>query len=60
MAKLDSPVNTRQWNTQHLTARLGVDVACAATAAGLVAPLIMTVDKCVIMRGVNDNNEPLD
>ena len=39
---------TKQWNTHNITGRLGADVTCAATAGGLVAPLIMTVDKCII------------
>jgi len=37
----------KEWNTKHLGQRLGVDVACAATAGGLVAPLITVIDKYV-------------
>lgn len=43
----DDKGRTKRWNTQNLSKRLGVDVACAATAAGLVAPLITIVDKFV-------------
>lgn len=43
----DENGHVKQWNTHNLGRRLGTDVACAATAGGLVAPLIMTVDKCV-------------
>lgn len=33
------------WNTANLGSRLAFDAACAATAGGLVAPLITIVDK---------------
>ena len=46
-SELDKTKEQRQWNTDKLSRRLGTDVACAATAGGLVAPLIMTVDKFV-------------
>lgn len=36
---------TKQWNTAKLGSRLAVDAACAATAGGLVAPIITIVDK---------------
>lgn len=36
------------WNTKNLGRRIVTDAACAATAGGLVAPVIMTVDKYVI------------
>lgn len=35
----------KQWNTANLGSRLAVDAACAATAGGLVAPIITIVDK---------------
>ena len=38
---------TKEWNTKNLSSRMGVDAVCAAASAGLVAPLIMIVDKCV-------------
>lgn len=37
-----------RWNTTKLGPRLGVDVMCAATAGGLVAPLITIIDKSII------------
>ncbi|KAK3645677.1 hypothetical protein LTR56_003722 [Elasticomyces elasticus] len=36
------------WNTQNLGSRLAVDVACAVSAGGLVAPLITMIDKAII------------
>ena len=41
----NAPQKTR--NAHNLGRRLGTDITCAATAGGLVAPLIMTVDKFV-------------
>ncbi|RMY67629.1 hypothetical protein D0863_07667 [Hortaea werneckii] len=38
----------KQWNTKNLGRRIVTDAACAATAGGLVAPVIMTVDKAII------------
>lgn len=38
----------RDWNTKNLGRRVVADAACAATAGGLVAPVIMTVDKYVM------------
>ncbi|RMZ03043.1 hypothetical protein D0860_06956 [Hortaea werneckii] len=38
----------RDWNTKNLGRRVVADAACAATAGGLVAPVIMTVDKAII------------
>ncbi|KAI6790253.1 hypothetical protein KC363_g7478 [Hortaea werneckii] len=38
----------RDWNTKNLGRRIVADAACAATAGGLVAPVIMTVDKAII------------
>ncbi|KAK3620281.1 hypothetical protein LTR56_023495 [Elasticomyces elasticus] len=35
------------WNTQNLGSRLAVDVACAVSAGGMVAPLITMIDKYV-------------
>lgn len=35
----------REWNTKAMGQRMMVDAACAATAGGLVAPLITTIDK---------------
>ena len=37
-----------RWNTTKLGPRLGVDLMCAATAGGLVAPLITIIDKSII------------
>jgi len=34
-----------QWNTKYLGRRFMVDAACAATAGGIVAPLIVMIDK---------------
>jgi len=36
-----------EWNTKRLGSRLVVDAACAATAAGSVAPVITMIDKYV-------------
>ncbi|GAB1744094.1 hypothetical protein NU219Hw_g1126t2 [Hortaea werneckii] len=38
----------REWNTKNLGRRIMTDAACAATAGGLVAPVILTVDKAII------------
>ncbi|KAK1069531.1 hypothetical protein LTR12_004579 [Friedmanniomyces endolithicus] len=38
----------QQWNTRHLGSRMAVDGACAASAGGLVAPLITMIDKAII------------
>jgi len=35
----------KEWNTKNLGGRLAVDAACAATAGGLVAPVITMIDK---------------
>jgi hypothetical protein len=45
--KLDpaEKARTKRWNTRHLARRVGVDVTAAACAAGLVAPLIVTIDR---------------
>lgn len=37
----------REWNTKHLGLRLCADLASAASAAVLVAPIITMIDKCV-------------
>ena len=37
----------KKWNTEKLGSRLAVDGMTAATAGGLVSPLIMVVDKYV-------------
>ena len=37
----------KQWNTKNLSSRLAVDAASAATAGGLVAPIITVIDKYV-------------
>ena len=39
----------RDWNTKNLGRRIVTDAACAATAGGMVAPVIMTVDKYVML-----------
>ncbi|KAK3678388.1 hypothetical protein LTR78_001685 [Recurvomyces mirabilis] len=36
------------WNTKNLSSRIMVDAACAATAGGMVAPLISMIDKAII------------
>ncbi|OQO02609.1 hypothetical protein B0A48_12137 [Cryoendolithus antarcticus] len=41
-------VTTSDWNTANLGKRLGVDALSAATAGGLVAPLICMIDKGII------------
>nr|OQO21059.1 hypothetical protein B0A51_11466 [Rachicladosporium sp. CCFEE 5018] len=41
-------VKTDGWNTANLGKRLGVDALSAATAGGLVAPLICMIDKGII------------
>lgn len=35
----------REWNTKNIGSRMGVDAACAATAGGLVSPIITMIDK---------------
>jgi len=40
--------STTQWNTHNLGLRLGADVASAATAGILVAPIITAIDKAII------------
>jgi hypothetical protein len=40
--------STSLWNTQNLGLRLCADVASAATAAALVAPVITAIDKAII------------
>ena len=40
-------VEKKEWNTKNLSSRLLVDAGSAATAGGLVAPVIMMVDKWV-------------
>ncbi|KAF2834194.1 hypothetical protein M501DRAFT_1001421 [Patellaria atrata CBS 101060] len=37
-----------EWNTQHLGLRLGADVAAAASAGALVAPIISIIDRGII------------
>ncbi|KAK5129928.1 hypothetical protein LTR08_002688 [Meristemomyces frigidus] len=39
---------TSVWNTKNLASRVAVDVACAMTAGGLVAPVITIIDKAII------------
>lgn len=36
---------TADWNMKSLGSRMAVDAACAATAGGMVAPLITMIDK---------------
>nr|POE87873.1 putative membrane protein [Quercus suber] len=38
----------KEWNTKNLSSRLGVDALSAATAGGLVAPVIAVIDKAII------------
>jgi len=40
--------SSTQWNTHNLGLRLGADVASAATAGILVAPIITAIDKAII------------
>lgn len=42
---LKSVTQKKEWNTKNIGQRLGVDIACAATAGGLVAPVICMIDK---------------
>ena len=45
MAIGDKLVIEQKRNTKNLSSRFAVDAACAATAGGLVAPLITIVDQ---------------
>lgn len=47
LAVKEKEKGSKQWNTANLGSRLTVDAACAATAGGLVAPIITIVDKYV-------------
>lgn len=38
-------ISSKQWNTHNLGKRLTVDLASAAAAGGLVAPIISVIDK---------------
>nr|POE54584.1 putative membrane protein [Quercus suber] len=38
----------KEWNLKNIGSRLGVDVISAATAGGLVAPVITVIDKAII------------
>lgn len=38
-------LNESRWNTRNLPSRMAVDALSAATAGGLVAPLITMIDK---------------
>lgn len=40
-----SPKTESRWNTRNLALRLAADIASAASAAALVAPLISIIDK---------------
>lgn len=40
----------KEWNTKALGSRMAVDAACAATAGGMVAPVIAMIDKYVERR----------
>ncbi|KAK5008157.1 hypothetical protein LTR28_004346 [Elasticomyces elasticus] len=42
------PSQARSWNTKNLGFRLGADVAAAATAGGMVAPVITMIDRAII------------
>jgi hypothetical protein len=42
------PGEKTEWNTKHLTSRLGVDAMCAAAAGGLVAPVITIIDRAIV------------
>jgi hypothetical protein len=48
LKKKDKGEEDGRWNTDKLGRRLGVDLMCAATAGGLVAPLITIIDKSII------------
>ncbi len=50
----------QQWNTRRLGSRMAVDAACAASAGGLVAPLITMIDKCVIGIFLEEGRELTD
>ncbi|KAK5111310.1 hypothetical protein LTR85_012205 [Meristemomyces frigidus] len=36
------------WNTKNIGSRIAVDAACAATAGGVVSPIITMIDKAII------------
>ncbi|KIV84368.1 hypothetical protein PV11_00153 [Exophiala sideris] len=47
----DSPLNpdkVSQWNTTNIGKRLGADLTSAASAAGLVAPVICVLDRSIV------------
>lgn len=48
LKKKEKSVEDDKWNTTHLGSRLGVDMMCAATAGGLVAPITTIIDKSII------------
>lgn len=37
----------QEWNTKNIGSRIAVDAACAATAGGVVSPIITMIDKYV-------------
>lgn len=43
------------WNTKNLGQRLIVDAACAATAGGLVAPIVSIIDKAIMENASGKN-----
>ncbi|KAI0175817.1 hypothetical protein GGR52DRAFT_538284 [Hypoxylon sp. FL1284] len=43
-----SPKLQQQWNTKNLGLRLGADLASAASAASMVAPLIAIIDRSIM------------
>ena len=40
----------KEWNTKNIGSRVAVDAACAATAGGVVSPIITMIDKYVLWR----------
>jgi hypothetical protein len=41
------PELSQQWNTKNLGLRLGADIASAASAASMIAPVISIIDRYV-------------
>ena len=48
-------ITEERWNTEHLPYRIGVDIAAAASAGALVAPVITMIDKYVTVRNRTDD-----
>ncbi|OOF91332.1 hypothetical protein ASPCADRAFT_211164 [Aspergillus carbonarius ITEM 5010] len=48
MSTISEQAISTEWNTNRLGARLGVDVASAATAGALTCPVITVIDRAII------------